>query len=49
VLLTLRNTALIEEFDYNFSKNPTPKGPALETPGRGYNALTPEGPRLSYP
>jgi len=31
------------------SKNPTPEGPALETPGRGYNALTPEGPRLSCP
>ena len=31
------------------SKNPTPEGPALETPGRGYNALTPEGARLSCP
>jgi len=30
-------------------KNPTPEGPALETPGRGYNALTPEGARLSCP
>jgi hypothetical protein len=31
------------------SKNPTPEGPALVTPGRGYFALTPKGPRLSCP
>jgi len=24
-----------------------PEGPALETPGRGYNALPPEGAKLS--
>jgi len=30
-------------------KNPTPEGPALVTPGRGYFALAPEGPRLSCP
>jgi len=30
-------------------KNPTPKGPALGTPRRGYLALPPEGARLSCP
>jgi 3-hydroxyacyl-CoA dehydrogenase len=31
------------------SKDPTPEGPALETPGGGYNALPPEGARMSCP
>ena len=31
------------------SKNPTPEGPALETPGRGYYALPPEGARVELP
>jgi len=31
------------------SKNPTPEGPALETPGRGYLALPPEGARVELP
>ena len=31
------------------SKNPTPKGPALGTPIRGYFALPPEGARMSCP
>jgi len=31
------------------SKNPTPEGPALETPGRGYPALPPEGARVELP
>ena len=31
------------------SKNPTPEGPALETPGRGYLALPPEGARIELP
>jgi len=32
-----------------FSKNPTPEGPALETPGGGYNALLPKEARMSCP
>ena len=39
----------IVEIDDLESKNPTPEGPALETPGGGYNALPPEGARLSCP
>jgi len=35
--------------DKKDSKYPTPEGPALETPGRGYNALPPEGARMSCP
>ncbi len=31
------------------SKDPTPEGPALETPGGGYNALPPEGARVELP
>jgi hypothetical protein len=31
------------------SKNPTPEGPALETPGRGYPALPPEGATVELP
>ena len=31
------------------SKKPTPEGPALETPGRGYLALPPEGARIELP
>ena len=36
-------------FYVGFSKNPTPEGPALETPGRGYHALPPEGARVELP
>jgi hypothetical protein len=35
--------------DLRLSKDPTPEGPALETPGGGYNALPPEGARMSCP
>ena len=31
------------------SKNPTPEGPALITPGRGYFTLPPEGARFELP
>jgi hypothetical protein len=31
------------------SKKPTPEGPALETPIRGYYALPPEGAKMSCP
>jgi hypothetical protein len=31
------------------SKNPTPEGPALETPVRGYLTLPPEGARIELP
>ena len=31
------------------SKNPTPEGPALETPERGYPALPPEGTEVELP
>ena len=33
----------------NKCKDPTPEGPALETPTGGYNALPPEGARMSCP
>jgi putative transposase len=40
----------IEDLNINgMSKNPTPEGPALETPIRGYNALPSERARVSCP
>ena len=51
VLLRLHQplSSIGEKSGFRMSKNPTPEGPALETPGRGYPALPPEGARVELP
>jgi hypothetical protein len=39
----LREILMVDEIAIN---NPTPEGPVLDTPGRGYFALSPKGTRM---